>query len=456
MGSRAKEPQEDLNPLPPATDPSLVLTQPTEAEKRQIWTLNHGEWGGALTLQEYHDREPYLATIPLAARGGMAHWILTTTTETEEKEAAESRPVLASCESLRKRVLYVPAAGSSGGEEVRDGDVREGVGYGVASVYTYPERRGRQYAGRMLSELGPALRTWPRHQARLQDPNGSSTGEQKAQPDGKGAEGQEEEAICSALWSDIGKQFYAKKGWAAFPSVHAEFSASTVGEEEEGTTQVTTPITYDTLPTLCADDERVIRRQLVDTAHATGRTAMAFAPDHDALRWHLFRDDFIAALVYPDRGPSDVRGAVAVISGDGEEGGRVWAIWTRNYHSKTPAETRDKNTLYILRLVIESPASSPISTTTTTTDQDPNPALLSAFESVLQKARHEARRWDCGKIDVWNPTPAVRQLIERSGLAHRWVDRDTASVPSLMWYGGPEATSSGEVEWVASEKYCWC
>ncbi|KAI1336935.1 hypothetical protein F5Y15DRAFT_418502 [Xylariaceae sp. FL0016] len=457
--------QSDPHTLPDADSPALVLTHPTEAEKNQTWSLNHGEWGGALSLQEYLDREPYLTTIPLSADGGMTHWILSDTHEASPGDDKQ-RPVLASCESIRKRVLYVPKAtvtaanGNSAGLSIAD--VREGTGYGVCSVYTYPHFRGRRYAGRMMGELGPALRTWPHRQhdktplpAVDEDAHTQSTG-------GVTIHGAGEEAVCSALWSDIGKKFYAKKGWVPFPSSHVEIaglsdhelelvSSTTTAAAAAADASATEPITYANLSSLCAEDELLLCELLLRHAQATGRTSFAFAPDHDALRWHLYRDEFIAKLVFPDRAPSELKGciarttpssttATAAGTAQNKKPSRVWAIWTRNYAAADPASCADKNTLYILRLVIEDERAS-------------EDELAAALRTVLDAARREAGIWHCGKIHMWNPTALVQRLLEQSGIAHQMVERDTDSIPSLMWYGDDETDN---VEWVASEKYCWC
>ncbi|KAI1656772.1 hypothetical protein F4813DRAFT_125281 [Daldinia decipiens] len=404
MGSTSQ----DTYVLPEATAPSLVLAHPTDTEKHRTWTLNHREWGGALTLEEYLKREPYLTTIPLTRDGGMTHWILTDSSWSAD--SGGNRPVLASCESIRKRVLIACP---------RDNAVHDGVGHGIGSVFTYPEFRGNRYAARMLNELGPALRKWQSH--------------------GR-------DAACSALWSDIGKAYYAKKGWAAFPSLHVEFPASTNQTGENGKSKVS-PITYDNLEPLCRRDEQLLKEKLLHTAQQTSRTSVAFAPDHDTLRWHLYRDDFIASILFKST-PSPpqetfTRGALA-----GPEGHRVWAVWSRNYYgsSGAPADNVDKNTLYILRLVIE-PES------TEAGNETPSEDVGEAFGAVVQAALREASRWHLGKVDLWNPSPTVKKLIGSSRLQHRWVERDEDSIPSMMWYGDEDVRN---VEWVANEKYCWC
>ncbi|KAI8632466.1 hypothetical protein F5Y19DRAFT_462897 [Xylariaceae sp. FL1651] len=430
MGSQPEDPR-----LPDASDASLVLTHPTEAEKQETWRLNHGEWGGALDLAAYLQREPFLASTPLSANGGMTHWILTETCPAggqDEKEENQGRRVLASCETLRKRVLYVPRDG---------GEVRDGLGYGIGSVYTYPQFRGKKYAARLLKELGVALKTWPKEEQLRK------TQEAK-------------EAICSALWSDIGKRFYASKGWPVFASEHIEFSSSSPSASSgiaslfersklraDNASLTLTPVNASNLAQLCREDEAQLRAQLVRHARDTGRAAFAFAPEHDVFRWHWSREDFIASRVFPGRGPSEVRGMVAT-----QPQARIWAIWARHYGTDVTSDST-KNSLYILRLVVDDPSSSssPLSTSANPTNPQ---ALQLAFNAVLHSAMDTAHDWHCGAVHLWNPPSVVRELVAGSGVSHSFVHRDVYSIPSMMWYGPEE--EKGAVDWIANEKYCWC
>ena len=471
MGSQTNDNTEQ-QPLPDAASAALVLTHPTEGEMRQTWTLNHREWGGALSLEQYLRREPYLAAAPLARDGGMTHWILTTSTDTTTADTAEPRPVLASCESIRKRVLVARPAARRGVETEAESEVeiQDGVGYGVGSVYTYPEYRGRSYASRMLKELGVALRTLPSQQ----QPRRNEQGERAVVNGGGEEEGPaaEKEAACSALWSDLGKVFYAKKGWPPFPSAHATFSAAAAttsttptasnGPQHNGngTTPLlpTEPITRENLARFAAQDEAQLRRRLARTASRTRRPAFAFAPDEDTFLWHLARETFISAQVFGNSSISNDNKnengdkTEAVINGlaAGPEGRRVWAVWARNYYAGP--EEPGKNTLFILRLVVEGADEDREELPPSNERRD---ELRAAFAAVVGAARDVAARWGLARVDLWNPTPLVRGLLRdvAAEAPHDWVERDMDSIPSLMWYGDePEE----DVEWVANEKYCWC
>lgn len=146
--------------LPSSKSADLVLTQPTYEEILEQRRLNSTEWRGALTLEAYFRREELLTTQSLTGDGGLTPWALV-------HETDSGRIVLASCETIRKRALVA-----------QNGEVKDVLCHGVASVFGPPEYRGRGYAGRMIGDLGERLRSW---------------------------QGDKGEVSFSVLWSDIGK-----------------------------------------------------------------------------------------------------------------------------------------------------------------------------------------------------------------------------------------------------------
>lgn len=402
MGSHAP------SSLPSATAPSLVLTHPTPAERLRIWSQTHPMWGTAMPHDDYLRREEYLTTVPLAKDGGITHWILT-----DGSLPPDARPILSSCESLRKRAV---ACGPAPAARVRDG-----YAHGIASVFTEPQLRGKGYARRMLRELGEALRTW--------------------QADAT------TESLFSVLYSDIGKEFYAAVGWAVMPSGHVAFppvqspatSEAALGGGGHGGARA---IGYHELAELCAVDERLLRAELprrpaalLEKQGAGGSPAShcaAIVPDLDQMLWHLMREDFVTKQIFGKT--PDIRGAVW-----GGPGRRVWAVWMRGYYGG-----RDKiegNTLHVLRVVVED-------------EQGTSAAdLARAVRAIVEVAQAEAFAWRSADVQIWNPDEKLRGAIEQSGVKHDMVVRDKDSIASLMWYGeGPSDT----VDWVINEKYAWC
>lgn len=59
------------------------------------------------------------------------------------------------------------------------------------------------------------------------------------------------------------------------------------------------------------------------------------------------------------------------------------------------------------------------------------------------------------RLELWDPTPLVLELLERTGIPHELVVREDADIASLCWFG--EGSSKEDMlEWVANERFAWC
>ena len=383
--------------LPDATVPTLHLSHPTEAEKTATWKLNSTNWGASLSLPDYLERESYMATAPQLSRdGGITHWVLV-----DQSSTPDSRPILGSVETIRKRALIA-----------RNGSVKETITHGIGSVFCNPEYRGKGYASRMLRELGPALNNW--------------------QTDRK-VEGREECAF-SILYSDIGKKYYAKHGWLPFPSTHISFPplapAATNGVNGLANgTQIAAVLEDADIEALCDLDVQYIRKELAQAKD--GQIHVALVPDYTQMRWHALREDYMTSRIF-GKSPT-TRGAIA-----GTPGNRVWAIWTRSFYGPVD-KVESGNTLHFLRLVIE--------------DENDAAGNVEKMRAIVQIAQKEAAEWKCVSVEIWNPTSVVKDVVSRLGVDHSEVERDEESIPSLMWYG---EGNGDDVVWIGNEKFGWC
>lgn len=372
--------------LPDVSSPELVLTQPTDAESLRTWVASHPEWGAALSLDGYLERERFVLTTPLGSSKPIAHtqWILT-----DRSALPGSRPVLSTCETLRKRAIVVD----------RQGVAKEGWAHGVGSVFTYPEFRGRGYAGRMMAMLGDAIN-------------------------------RDQGDLFSVLFSDIGKDFYARWGWKPAVNTHLELPAKTLPDGAHATLH---RITASDLPALAARDEELIRNRLRAT-RPSSLTAVIL-PDLEQLVWHMRREDFMCNHLF-SRTP-DVRGAMYTAS-EGQSM-RVWAVWSRAYYAKK--EVPEKNALQILRFVVEDD---------TIAEDD----LANAVLGILGTAQKEALDWCCGKVIMWNPIRRVRDVAESlPSLRAKFVVRESDNISSINMFGDDP---TGDVDWLFNEKFGWC
>ena len=120
-------------------------------------------------------KEDHLCSQELTRDGGITHWVLAWNPARpgDEKGPEGGRPVLASCDTIRKRVLV--ASRSEAGQV----EVQARKAYCIFSVFVRPEYRNRGYARRLMEELKEHLN--------------------------RQASAAEEKPLFSIVYSDIGK-----------------------------------------------------------------------------------------------------------------------------------------------------------------------------------------------------------------------------------------------------------
>lgn len=72
---------------------------------------------------------------------------------------------------------------------------------------------------------------------------------------------------------------------------------------------------------------------------------------------------------------------------------------------------------------------------------------------VLLVAQAEAARWGLHSVKLLGPSPAMQEMVKRTGTKYRHEDCEKDKVCSLRWYG---KSGQDEVEWVGNEKYACC
>jgi GNAT superfamily N-acetyltransferase len=384
--------------LPDKNSSNIQLDLATDEEYYAQQQANSIEWRGALSLEAYLRREVHLANQALTKDGGFAGWALVCQAPGESK-----RRVLCGCETLRKKVLVA-----------RNGKVEQAIAHAVGSVFCPPAYRGKGYAGRMMADVGKRLQSWQ---------------SDASQP-----------VLLSVLFSDIGKQFYARNGWQPFPSSHVSLRAT------HSSPQSFPPVRYlqsEDLPDLCRLDEQFIRQRFAKS-RSEERTEVAFLPDVETMRWHHAREEFLAKELF-DRYP-DIKGAMT-----GEPGSRVWCYWTRVY---TNPQEDAPNTLHILRLVVEDENFSDFAPATQGgVDKSRDSPVVRSIAALFAAAQSEATKWNMKEVQIWNPTSttlAAAQVLESTAAVQH---REKESIASLRWYG---EESWENVDWICNEKYGWC
>jgi hypothetical protein len=385
--------------LPSSQSSELCLAHPTSDELITIWMNTAAVWSDALSLPAYLEESHLLMTAPLAKNGGMTNWILV-----DKNLAPDRRQILSSCESFRKEAMTSDAVGV----------VIETIVHGIASVFCPMEYRGRGYPKRMMQELAKTLCTW-----QIAD----------------------QQCIGSILYSDIGRGYYAKLGWKDNPSnTHIELRPLSCMKSSSVRFVLATD-----LPDLCKRDEALLR-VLMATHMQEARRPLIIIPDLAHLGWHLAKEDFACSHLFGK--VPEVKGAIA-----GPHGSQVWAIWTRRYYNH-PATEKSQNVLYILRLVME--ADQTATRLRHTVNEEKYHEQLCHLQAVLQAAQTEAHEWKLNKIQLWNPSPLVLNMLNQIDIGHKVVMREEEGVACGLWYDKQDEISEVVPLWVNTEYYAWC
>jgi hypothetical protein len=244
------------------------------------------------------------------------------------------------------------------------------------------------------------------------------------------------------------QDFYAARGWRAFPSSHISLTASPDIPSDLPPTQ---PLTTADLPYLCEADESALLSQIPKAQTPT----VALVPDLATLTWHHAREDFVASELYSNSRKPEIKGAVVGT----ESGKQAWCVWTRVWAN--PSE-EEGSTLHILRLVVEDgllgESSSGYDFGPATEDgvvavKGSDSEAVAAVAALFAAAMREASEWEMEAVEFWNPNAIALAGARRLDAGVEVHAREKASICSLRWYG----EGSGEdVEWVCNEKFGWC
>lgn len=383
--------------LPSGDSPDVILVPATSEERIKSIKLNSVAWKGPLDVQTYIARENHLFQQRLT-RDGLTCWILVDRRQPEGK-----RTILSSCETYKKRALLA-----------YDGQVEDIPTHGVGSVYCRPEFRGQGYAKRMLEELSKKMDTWQMDNERR------------------------DQSLFTVLFSDIGKNFYAKFGWKPFSSSHISLQPISREEYSRQVPNANLPtarslFAEDIRSCVCNDQVLQKQREILRLASEKSPGAkVAITPNFDHFLWHWAREEFYADKLHSHRDPPVIKGA-------GEDKAKVYCAWNRNF-----GETPKENTLFILRWVYDDP-----------TSPAESQATVDAMAAILRRAQLEAHEWNMAKVEFWNPTPLMLKAVAMLDPNAETVHREKSSIASLRWTGAEQGLGK-DVEWFWNEKYTWC
>lgn len=368
------------------TTEDVIFTRADGEVQKQAWKLNGEAWAAPLSIDQYVNREIHLSQQVLSKDGGCTYWVLA--------HKDDPTHIVASCESIKKTIFI---AGKDAGVE---GGFLETTACAVASVYTNPQYRRLGMAALMLRKLQDQL---------------------------------DAESECSALYSDVGKIYYASLGWDAFPSEQATIHLQTANFALPDPSR-TKYLTLDDLPALCEKDVAALKTRFQALSSDRWKTHIAFSPEFSQISWQLAREQFVADAMFAKS--IERRGAITV-------NGQSWVYWEHDWREKK---------LNIMRFV--------------TLDRVASDDIMSAEEEktwdlieLLRAAAAEAVSWGLTKVLIWNPDILTTVAIKGFHNFHEdqanviFDERLDSSIPSLRWKNGK---NTRETLWEENYYYCWC
>lgn len=397
--------------LPDADAPEVVLAHPSEQERTTYRLSTAAEWAGRLNVEQYLERERTVENRPLG-KDFLTGWILT-----NKHLPPNKRPIYATCETftLPAWVAY-------------KGTCKDVVAYGVGSVYCDKKYRGKGYATKMISELNKALKL---------EQKGSLL---------------KEPCAFSILWSDIGKQFYNRLGWAPYTSSHyalnpispddyVQLLHGVTGYDVAAVEELTRS---DIEKKVCSETALAKTKQLlVNASKRVSNAQVSIQPAYSVFDYHFVREEFTSGhLITEQQKPAGAhfsfptaRGASVKVS----DTITVSVVWSLTLYAD-PKE----DTLYILHIQHDQPST-----------PEEEAGVVKGIAACLIRAQMEAKQWNTHAVKLWNATPIVEKAIAMIDPTSQIVHREKDHIASLQWYG-QEGMSEEKPEWWMAERFSWC
>lgn len=293
------------------------------------------------------------------------------------------------------------------GKDNQEPTVEEGIGYGIASVFTAPGHRGKGYGKHMMRLLHWVLardeylktQTFPEKEWGPKPERVPNAGE----------------GWVSALWSDVGPTFYGEcgmgvgsergDGWIVrdpFSTVW-KMKEVTIPEERSDKSGVVW-LDENLVKGIWDEDARQIKEEVVQKAREEKKTEFSFLPNGGVAMFQWFRLHYHFSRYVPD--PPKYCGVWM-------EGG-TFATWTCEYRPGSP------RTLVVTRLRADK----------------------KTIGGLIERVLRYAKRYGMEEVEAWN----VPEEFEVGG---KVVEREE-HYSSMKWY------SDEQVGWLKNEKFGWC
>ncbi|KAF9229671.1 hypothetical protein BS17DRAFT_33754 [Gyrodon lividus] len=386
---------------------SLTLFPATTAQLLETRKRTWPQWGGALTEEQYLERDAQMDVMDHAIDSGMITWVLA------PRDKPDTLDFMCSCETYKRQGL-IRYAGSK--------ELQDTTCYGVACVFTPPEKRGKGYASHMMRLLHwvTSGRTAEYNLPDFPTEWGAPPPEVKAAGNG----------MFSILYSDVGDNFYRQAGpgleedggWEARGPVSTIWEIPQNAETQQKDRETGWKwLKYGDLDALWAKDVQLIRstmENVLDSSpsyHTERPTAfVSYLPDRGVGSFHVFRSMFAAESVVS----MDIWG---VKKNSGNIDPPTYASWSVDVCPLPP-------TLIVTRIS----------------------ATETEFPDLLGKIQEAARKSGIGRMEVWN---IPKHLLKVAAGTRGQTFERKEHLPAIKWYGKGATT---DIEWAFNEKFCWC
>ncbi|OCH93350.1 hypothetical protein OBBRIDRAFT_328171 [Obba rivulosa] len=374
-------------------------------------------WKKDLTVNEYILRDETMDSHEHAAGGRLTTWVLA------PRDDPTTLDFMCSCETMHRTGVV---ANSQGLTEVSC--------FGIASVYTPPDKGGRGYAGHMMRLLHWALA--PRAALPAEFP--AVWGPPPDVPSVPGAG----TGRFSALYSDIGEDFYRAcgptdqpgQGWLV-RGVMQTFRLLPRFDLDNGSTPAASSdgdwgwLTEDNAKIVWECDAEQMKTDVVNRATVTGRTVFSFLPNagvgaFTVQRTMRFKDGAVPVL------PTNVWGVALLPGGcsDVQEALSRESKEPLTYATWTLDVRLPPHTLVVTRLR----------------------ATRKTLPGLLQRIVEAGKRNGVERLEIWGLAADLQDVAGE----HGWASENRVEhLSAFKWYGtDPEE----QLEWLFNEKFSWC
>ncbi|KAH7883910.1 hypothetical protein F5I97DRAFT_1930127 [Phlebopus sp. FC_14] len=377
---------------------SLTLFRGTPAQALESRRRTWPQWGGALTEEQYLERDRQMDVMEHATESKMITWVLA------PRDNPKTLDFMCSCETFKRQGLVrypgeMPTSATC---------------YGIACVFTPPAKRGKGYASHMMRLLHWVIsgRTAEYNLPGFPAEWGAPPPEVHEAGNG----------LFSVLYSDVGENFYKQAGpglekgggWEARGPISTTWKISSEGQQsEEGWSW----LKHEDLDALWAKDVELITRGLQNlplsssTYYTESPTALVtYLPDKGVGSFHIFRSMFCSE---------------DVVSMD------IWGV-------EKSSKTTDQPTYATWSVDVRPLPPTLIVTRISATEAE--------FPGLLAKIQEAARKSGIGRMEVWNlPHHLMKAAAEKGGKTFERKEH----LPAIKWYG---KGTTRDIEWSFNEK----